>query len=103
MPERPTEQLASGENLGVLKYCLTCVVNVPEVASITGHQTPTMLLRYAHADVQRLRRKLSAVTSGGSWRQQLFQMHLVVQKEKVSNQLNLMHLLIMQLKVVQLQ
>ena len=41
-------------------------LTVPEVASITGHQTPTMLLRYAHADMQRLRRKLSAVTSGGS-------------------------------------
>ena len=41
-------------------------LTVPEVASITGHQTPTMLLRYAHADVQRLKRKLSTVTSGGS-------------------------------------
>ncbi|XDZ64992.1 integrase [Alphaproteobacteria bacterium LSUCC0684] len=38
-------------------------LTVPEVASITGHQTPTMLLRYAHADVQMLRRKLTRVTS----------------------------------------
>ena len=34
-------------------------LTVPEVASITGHQTPTMLLRYAHADLQKLREKLT--------------------------------------------
>ena len=41
-------------------------LTVPEVASITGHQTPTMLLRYAHADVQRLRHKLTGITLGDS-------------------------------------
>ena len=34
-------------------------LTVPEVASITGHQTPTMLLRYAHADIQKVREKLA--------------------------------------------
>ena len=39
-------------------------LTVPEVAvGITGYLKPQiMLLRYAHADVRRLRRKLSAVT-----------------------------------------
>ena len=34
-------------------------LTVPEVALITGHQTPTMLLRYAHADIQKVREKLA--------------------------------------------
>ena len=34
-------------------------LTLPEVASITGHQTPTMLLRYAHADIQKVREKLA--------------------------------------------
>ena len=34
-------------------------LTVPEVASITGHQTPTMLLRYAHADVKKVRDKIA--------------------------------------------
>jgi integrase len=34
-------------------------LTLPEVASITGHQTATMLLRYAHADVQKVRQKIS--------------------------------------------
>ena len=33
-------------------------LTVPEVASITGHQTVSMLLRYAHADLARLRNRL---------------------------------------------
>ena len=34
-------------------------LTVPEVASITGHQTPTMLLRYAHADLKKVRDKIA--------------------------------------------
>ena len=34
-------------------------LTLPEVASITGHQTPTMLLRYAHADIQKVSEKLA--------------------------------------------
>ncbi len=37
-------------------------LTVPEVASITGHQTATMLLRYAHADIQKVRTKISSIT-----------------------------------------
>ena len=33
-------------------------LTVPEVASITGHQTPAMLLRYAHGDFTALQKKL---------------------------------------------
>jgi len=29
-------------------------LTVPEVASISGHKTPSMLFRYAHADLQRV-------------------------------------------------
>ena len=46
-------------------------LTVPEVASITGHKTPTMLLRYAHADIARVQRKLE-VTSNDSAHQQRF-------------------------------
>ena len=33
-------------------------LTVPEVASISGHKTTSMLFRYAHADTQRLREKI---------------------------------------------
>jgi integrase len=46
-------------------------LTVPEVASITGHKTPTMLLRYAHADIVKVQRKLE-VTSNDSAHQQRF-------------------------------
>ena len=29
-------------------------LSVPEVASISGHRTPSQLFRYAHADMQRV-------------------------------------------------
>ena len=38
-------------------------LTVPEVAAITGHRTPTMLLRYAHADARKLQAKLAQATS----------------------------------------
>lgn len=46
-------------------------LTVPEVASITGHKTPTMLLRYAHADIVKVQRKLD-VMSNDSAHQQRF-------------------------------
>ena len=46
-------------------------LTVPEVASITGHKTPTMLLRYAHADIVKVQRKLD-VTSNDSTHQPRF-------------------------------
>jgi len=36
-------------------------LSVPEIASITGHRTPTMLLRYAHADIRRTQEKMSGI------------------------------------------
>jgi integrase len=33
-------------------------LTMPEVASISGHKTTSMLFRYAHADTQRLREKI---------------------------------------------
>ena len=36
-------------------------LTVPEVASISGHKTTSMLFRYAHADTQRLREKISNI------------------------------------------
>lgn len=33
-------------------------LTVPEVASISGHRTPSQLFRYAHADIGRIREKL---------------------------------------------
>lgn len=34
-------------------------LSIPEVASISGHRTPAMLFRYAHANFDNLRRKLT--------------------------------------------
>ncbi|MGC6475585.1 MAG: tyrosine-type recombinase/integrase [Parvibaculales bacterium] len=34
-------------------------LTIPEVASISGHSTPTMLFRYAHSDIRRLIEKMS--------------------------------------------
>ena len=45
-------------------------LTVPEVAAITGHRTPTMLLRYAHADARKLQVKLAQATSTHSESQQ---------------------------------
>jgi len=44
-------------------------LTVPEVASITGHKTPTMLLRYAHADIIKVQRKLDVMSTDSAHQQ----------------------------------
>lgn len=34
-------------------------LTVPEVASISGHKTPSMLFRYAHADIEAVRKRMT--------------------------------------------
>jgi integrase len=41
-------------------------LTMPEVAAISGHRDPRMLFRYAHADIQRIARKLTAERVDGS-------------------------------------
>jgi hypothetical protein len=43
-------------DLGLPKKGLT----IPEVASISGHSTPQMLFRYAHADQSKIAEKLAS-------------------------------------------
>jgi len=41
-------------------------LSIPEVASISGHRTPTMLFRYAHASLEAVRAKLVGTGREGS-------------------------------------